>query len=228
MTVTKLLRGDRQTHRLQDEKGNLIPLSRVMRNGPKAFWSCAGRKLFNIRPQLPWISYDARKLLTRLLPSDASVLEFGSGNSTLWHARHFQTVFSVEHDRQWHGMVQSMLAKANLPNAHCFFHEEQDYVRFNETADLRFDFLMIDGVHRSACAHTALQRAKPDSIVYLDNSDKHPDGGDTRLAEETLMNAACERKGRVLYFTDFAPTDLFGNQGMMVLFGRFAHAHGLK
>jgi hypothetical protein len=126
MTVTKIFCGNRETHRLKDEKGNLIPFSRVLRNGPKAFYS----------------------------------------------------------------------------------------------------FI------RSACVQTALQRIKPDAILYLDNSDKYPHGGDarlaeewyTRLTEEWLLTAARERGGRVLYFTDFAPTDLFVNQGMMVLLGRFASA----
>ena len=67
----------------------------------------------------------------------------------------------------------------------------------------------------------ALSRIKDDAVVYLDNSDKHPHGGDTRGAEDQLLAAAEDRGGRVLYFTDFAPTDLFVNQGMLAAFGKF-------
>jgi len=120
--------------------------------------------------------------------------------------------------------VQSMLRDAKLSNVHYFLHDERTYARFEEAANRQYDFAMIDGIIRSACVQTALQRAKPDCILYLDNSDKHPHGGDTRMAEDSMLSAAQSRAGRVLYFTDFAPTDFFANQGMMILMGRFAKA----
>ena len=83
---------------------------------------------------------------------------------------------------------------------------------------------MIDGSNRSACIQTAVNCLKPDAILYLYNSDKHPHGGDTRLAEEALLAAVRVRGGRMLYFTDFAPTDLFGNQGLAALLGHFSNA----
>ena len=89
----KLLNGNRQTHRLKDEKGNPVSWSRLMRNGPRAAVTFAGRKFFNVRPRAPWISYDARRTLLALLPKESSVLEFGSGMSTVWYARHFARVF---------------------------------------------------------------------------------------------------------------------------------------
>lgn len=218
----KLLFANRHTHRFKDEKGNPVPLSRLARNGPKALYSAIVRTLFHLRPLVPWISYDACRLLYRLLPRQTDVLEFGSGNSTIWFARHFRSVFSVEHDHQWYLYVKHALEKAELKNVHCVLREPSTYARFDQpcTGHL-FDFVMLDGLDRSACAHAALRSLKPDAILYLDNSDKHPHGGDTRLAEQTLLSAAGERAGRVLYFTDFAPADFFVNQGMMLLFGRY-------
>jgi len=220
----KLICGNRRTHRLADEKGNPIPLSRIVRNGPKALCSCIGRKLFNLRPAVPWISYDARRTLSELLPSSAVVLEFGSGNSTIWFAKHYGAVDSVEHDALWHAFVSKAIRTHSLNNVSYYLHQEPEYARFAETAGKRYDLIMIDGIVRSACAATALQRVKPDGIIYLDNSDKHPQGGDTRLAEERLLTAAEALQGQILYFTDFAPTDLFANQGMMLLLGRYAGA----
>ena len=222
--LRKIICGNRETHRLADEKGNPIPFSRLLRNGPKALYTALGYKFLNARPQVPWISYDACQMLTRVLMRETEVLEFGSGNSTLWFARHFQTVFSVEHNAEWYSCVQLMLRKAGLNNVHYFLNDAPAYSGFKEAEGRQFDFVLVDGIIRSACVVTALQRVKPDSILYLDNSDKHPHGGDTRLAEEALLMAAHDRGGRVLYFTDFAPTDFFGNQGMMVLLGRFASA----
>lgn len=67
------------------------------------------------------------------------------------------------------------------------------------------------GSNRTACVHTAINCVKLDTIFYLDNSDAHSHGDDTRLAEEALLAAAKKRGGRVLYFTDFAPTNFSGN-----------------
>jgi Methyltransferase domain len=220
--IRKLTCGSRQTSRLADEKGNRIPAWRLCRNGPKAFCSFACRKLFNIRPQVPWISYDARHLIGRLLPRRAAILEFGSGNSTLWYARHFGAVDSVEHDPKWHSVVSKTLRERGLSNVRCYLHTEETYPAFPETAGRQYDCIMIDGIRRSACALTAVQKIKSDGIIYLDNSDKHPTGGDTRLAEDCLVSFGKQQSARILYFTDFAPTDLFGNQGMMVLLGRYA------
>ena len=49
----QLLCGNRETNRFKDEKGNCIPVSRLLRNGPKAFCSFIGRKCFNHRPRVP-------------------------------------------------------------------------------------------------------------------------------------------------------------------------------
>jgi hypothetical protein len=223
-TLKKLLCGNRETNRLKDEKGNPVSFSRLLRNGPKALVTFIGRRIFDIRPQVPWISYDARCMLARILPCDSDVLEFGSGNSTLWYARQFRTVFSVEDHEHWYACVQLMLSRRRLSNVHHYLHNAESYAWFGEAATRQFDLVMIDGSIRSACVMTALVRIKADAIIYLDNSDKHPRSGDTRLAEEALLAAAYERGGCVRYFTDFAPTDFFVNQGMMVLFGRFAKA----
>jgi predicted O-methyltransferase YrrM len=156
-------------------------------------------------------------MLAGLVPPDAAVLEFGSGNSTIWFATRFRVVYSVEHDPQWHGFVSDALRVHGLDNVRYFLHDSTSYARFEESANRLFDLIMIDGLDRAGCAVTALRRIKRGGTIYLDNSDKHPFGGDTRLAEERLAAGAKERTGQVLYFTDFAPGNLFCEQGMMVL-----------
>ena len=63
-----------------------------------------------------------------------------------------------------------------------------------------------------------LKRSNGGGYIYLDNSDKHSteEGGDTRIAEETLLKAVEENGGEVKYFVDLVPTYLAVNQGMLV------------
>ncbi len=51
---------------------------------------------------VPWYTYPAIRVLERIVPSEAIVFEYGSGNSTLWWQSHAKEVISVEHDRQWY------------------------------------------------------------------------------------------------------------------------------
>jgi len=50
---------------------------------------------------IPWYTYPSIRDLKRVIPTDASVFEYGSGNSTLWWQTHAKEVVSVEHDRPW-------------------------------------------------------------------------------------------------------------------------------
>jgi hypothetical protein len=78
--------------------------------------------------------------------------------------------------------------------------------------------MLIDGSERGNCARSAVKKLKRGGYIYLDNSDKHSTvaGGDTRIAEETLLKAVQERGGEVKYFVDLVPTYLAVNQGMLV------------
>ena len=50
---------------------------------------------------VPWYTYPSIRDLERVIPMDAAVFEYGSGNSTLWWQSHAKQVVSVEHDQLW-------------------------------------------------------------------------------------------------------------------------------
>jgi hypothetical protein len=215
--LKKLLCGNRQTYRIKDAKGNLVQLSRLLRNSPRAAATCIGRKLFNFRPETPWVSYDAVQDFERFLPRTAVILEFGSGMSTIWYARHSREVFSVEDNPAWFKLVGRLLKARQLANVHYHLHQGPAYCLFPEAASLRFDFVMVDGTNRLECVKFGLEHLNSDAMLYLDNSDDK----DHSDAEIILLEEIEKRRGRCIYFTDFAPTALWVNQGMLALFGRY-------
>ena len=205
--------------RLHDEKGNRIALSRLAMNGPRAAVTGIMRLAFGYRPVLPWISYDAIAALDDFLGRNSRVLEFGSGMSTLWYAWRAGQVCSVEDSPEWFSLVQQGLQAARLQNV-IYRHTatRAEYCRFMSHDEHGFDLVMVDGISRAACVSHSLSLLRPKGILYLDNSDKHSTeaGGDTRDAERLVLDAARVRGGTVTYFTDFAPTQLFVQQGMML------------
>jgi len=202
--------------RLHDEHGRLVSLSRALRNGPRAVATGLGRVVFGFRPELPWISYDAQAVLSRFLTRDSQVLEFGSGMSTLWYGRKAGRVVSVEDHQEWYDIVAPRLqAMGNVD--YRFASSPEAYPAMG--GDDLYDLSMIDGSWRHRCAEFAVTHLKPGGVIYLDNCDKGVDAqrtGDVPQAVRTLMEFA-EREGLpTREFTDFAPTQLFVQRGLMI------------
>jgi hypothetical protein len=216
----KLIAGapERKT-RLHDQLGRAVPLSRALRNGPRALATGMARILLGWRPERPWISYDAQRVIAAFLGPDREVLEFGSGMSTMWFARKAGHVVSIEDDEAWHAAVGERLrAFGNID--YRFSADRPSYVAL--APDKAYDLIMIDGSWREDCAEFAIRHLKPGGMIYLDNSDKADEGtktGDVPSACATLI-AFAERTGSTtLEFTDFAPTQLFVQRGLMVRSG---------
>ena len=119
---------------------------------------------------MPWLSMPALAFLEERMPSGLSVLEYGSGNSTLWWSRRAARVVSVEHDAAFH----SRLAP-RLPDNVCSLlatdvahgSYEQAPVRFGRI----FDVVVVDGVRRLECAAIGLDLLTETGVVLFDNAD---------------------------------------------------------
>lgn len=218
--LRKLISGDDlRKSRLHDEKGNFVGLGRLLLHAPAAVATGLLRLTVDYRPPLPWISYSAINVLERFLTKSSRVLEFGSGMSTIWYARRAGEVCSVEDYKPWFDKVSDLLNREHIDNVKYHLAATPSaYSEFMADDPSGFDLIMIDGSIRSSCISHAAKMLRPGGIIYLDNSDKDSTsrGGDMRLAEKLVMQLASSRKATVTYFTDFAPTQFFVQQGLMV------------
>lgn len=215
----KVISGKGRKTRLHDEKNNFVGWPKLITHGSQATVTGLARVLLGYRPELPWISYDAIAYLKQFLTPDSRVLEFGSGMSTIWYAKHAGQVCSVESCHLWYQKIKDVLQEKQINNANYQYIEDQTaYTHFMANDEQGFDLVMVDGEYRSACIANAVSLVRPGGILYLDNSDKHstPEGGDTRLAEERALAFAKQKNATITYFTDFAPTQLFVQQGLMI------------
>jgi predicted O-methyltransferase YrrM len=134
---------------------------------------------FHKHPDVPWLSEEANALLETLVrPSDVGV-EWGSGRSTCWLARHVKHLVSVEEHRGWSEQVQNQIKQLGLSNVDFRFFEGQEmdhpetseYVRVAETfADGSIDFALIDGGWaREQCALASIPKLKPGGLLIVDD-----------------------------------------------------------
>ncbi len=129
---------------------------------------------------LPWLTYPAIDFLDSLDYSGRTVLEFGSGYSTLWWAERADSVVALEADQRWlDSMASSMPANATvmaLPTDPADkYHRTVDVDSFlaEHLGERRFDVIVIDGVDRVGTARAALKYLTDDGFVVADNSDSH-------------------------------------------------------
>jgi hypothetical protein len=155
--LKKIISGDDlRPSRLHDEKGNFIGMNRFLSHAPSAILTGLLRLSIDYRPATPWISYSVIRALEKHLTRSSRVLEFGSGMSTIWYAKHAGEVFSVEDYKPWFDKVSKLLEDRKIANiTYKIAKDENEYSRFMADDATGFDLIMVDGSHRSACIANA-------------------------------------------------------------------------
>ncbi|MFM7050518.1 MAG: SAM-dependent methyltransferase [Planctomycetota bacterium] len=116
---------------------------------------------------VPWFTYPMIEFLDQIDLSQYSVFEYGSGNSTMYWAKHARQVVAVEDHRGWYERMKPLLPA----NVEYRFREGDAYpAAIGEDGDRRFDIVVIDGTRRLSCAKAALVHTKPSGCVIVDNS----------------------------------------------------------
>lgn len=139
--------------------------------------------------EVPWITFNARKWLDRILTTEMSVFEWGSGGSTLYFAKRCGVLVSVEHDPVWFEKVASKLeGLTNLTYKLIEPHRGPGYrssdnlykgLSFEKYCkyilnfpDNSFDLVVVDGRARNNCIKPALSKIKQEGFLMLDNSER--------------------------------------------------------
>ena len=131
-------------------------------------------------PDHPWLTKFANQILTSYLKESDLGLEFGSGRSTTWFAKHTQHLTSVEHNEVWYKKVSQMLKKLELQNVDYHLIPKDvsgdkggkaEYVRIvDRFRASSLDYVLIDGVYRGFCALSVLDKIRPGGLLIVDNA----------------------------------------------------------
>lgn len=188
------MRVARLAGRLLEAVGLLRLLERAGGRSRTALWVFSWFAIYDFemmrRVGVPWWTFRAVDLVESHLASrpGASVLEWGSGVSTLWLAERAQTVRSVEHDAGWAhemephlpGHVTLVLAPPAASRTPVVTSQRRGYDGFDfaqyvasgPVAGENYDLVVIDGRAREACLQLAMAALAPGGLVVFDNVDR--------------------------------------------------------
>lgn len=120
---------------------------------------------------LPWYTYPAIDYIRELDFSEWDVFEYGTGYGTLFWRTMARDVVTVEHDEVWYGEIRDQLTGAGTL---LLRKEKEGYIKTIGELGKLFHVIIIDGVHRRACATQVGVYLAKGGLVILDNSDWYP------------------------------------------------------
>lgn len=132
---------------------------------------------------VPWYTYPAIEQLSKWDFENKDVLEYGSGNSTLWWSQRARSVTSIESVQSWYEAIKEKM-KSNcqliLSPINQELKPQDEIIRYVKVIDKlgKFDIIIIDGEARNHarlhCTERALLHLKDGGLIILDNSDYLP------------------------------------------------------
>ena len=118
---------------------------------------------------IPWINYSMMHFLAPRLPEDISLLEYGSGNSTLYWATKVKQVIAVEHHPAWIDYIRKQFS--GIPNIQLLTAgADEGYETAPIALNKKFELIVIDGVRRLECASRALDLLSEDGCILFDDT----------------------------------------------------------
>jgi hypothetical protein len=125
----------------------------------------------------PWFTFPAIEFLLHLDFSDKNILEFGSGNSTLYWSGRAKNIVSVEHDNKWHNKIQQSLKLDNVKLI--LTRHDSNYENVIDHYFGLSNVVVIDGIRRAEVVKLLIDTYKQNQmnildLVILDNSDRYP------------------------------------------------------
>lgn len=120
---------------------------------------------------IPWVTYSFIDFIKSRLHKGLTIFEYGSGNSTLFYARHVQRVVSVEHDEAWYRKIVKEKAE-NAEMIYCLLDTNGEYAKKAASLGEKFDIIIVDGRDRVNCCKHALHALKEKGVIVLDDSER--------------------------------------------------------
>lgn len=177
----------------------------------QGWWQSFGSQKFTdgYGEAIPWFTYPAIAFLKERISGNLDVLEYGSGNSTLFWAQRCKSVTAIEHDEQWyHSLLNAPLQ--NIQLHHQPLTPIEGYCKV-ETSLQGFHIIVIDGRNRVACCKASVKYLRADGVVILDDSHREKyiagvdflkDAGFKRINFWGLRHQSTESTCTALFYQD--------------------------
>lgn len=169
----KILRGDNlRPTRLHTESGDFVGV-RALAGFFPAGASWLTNWVFKWKIFCPWWVWGAIRFVAKNLQSTDSVLEDGSGISSLWLAQRCDKVVSIEQSNGWKKFVLSRAAKRCIENLEVILTTKRDKILLQLFERTKWDVVVIDGLgDRVMLFETLLTSSLRPRMIIYDNTDR--------------------------------------------------------
>jgi hypothetical protein len=196
--IRKMVSGDPvRVTRFHTEAGEFVGWWGVFGVVP-ALVSWGRYKLSGVGCLLPWWTWGAISFVADHLRSEDTILEVGSGFSTIWFAERCGQVCSIEESPGWKRKVQAMLKGKGLDNVQLLEGDSKDQVEACLNLG-SYDVVVIDGPKDRAAIFKRVLNVentkRPRMIIY----------DDTDRSENCLDSLADAAEYEVWRFRGFKP-----------------------
>jgi hypothetical protein len=121
---------------------------------------------------IPWLTYSFIYFIQDRLKPEMSILEFGSGNSTLYWSKRLKKVESIEHDLTWFEKFTSKDLPQNV-NITLKKIQNDEYTIFSKSSkNVKFSVILIDGIKRVKCIKNNYKLLEDNGVMVLDDSER--------------------------------------------------------
>lgn len=121
----------------------------------------------------PYLDMGVILFLENILTKEMSVLETGSGASTIWFAERVKEVVTFENSLLWYYVLKDIIRERGLKNITVIFDKEYPTKRFSEFKG-EFDIVFLDGImgaeNRNACIKTGWKNVKSGGFLIIDDT----------------------------------------------------------
>lgn len=123
---------------------------------------------------VPHLTYGATDFLHAVLTPQTRILEFGSGDSTIWFGARVGSITVIEHDADWAARIprHEHIQVNVIPCAGSWYEDDASHA-YSRGADSTapFDIVLVDGMARTQCAIRAPSLIRPGGLIVLDDID---------------------------------------------------------
>lgn len=145
---------------------------------------------------IPWTNYAFVAFLDKRIQPSVKIFEFGSGYSTYYFSSNGNEVISAEHHKDWIRKVEEMLPKKSII-IEVDGNNIETYANSIVIPNIKFDFILVDGLHRNACIISSLNFLTEKGVLVLDDSE--------RIEYHTSFQLMKEKGFKELTFSSFKP-----------------------
>ena len=128
-----------------------------------------------------WMHHDEKQLILDCLNNNMTMLEWGSGGSTLEFSSLVKKYYSIEHNKEWYDFISEKLkdyplndveyryVKQNLERTpgQSTYLEFKDYIDEIDNFNNKFDVVLIDGRARRLCAKKVIPYLKENAVIFI-------------------------------------------------------------